>query len=156
MFLHKWKFTFTSISVICTYHFRSTVHRMVFHECVYSYRNSLSEYAHHGCLAKAMEKTRDIGGYKYCDDLHLEVFEHLTRERLAADICIMGMLYESCAIISVNGLLYLYQCFYTSGNSPLHLFQSFALTTSVPLFIEWFFTIVSIAIKTPFGQAPVC
>ena len=33
------------------------------------------------------------------------------RERLAADICIMGMLYESSAIISVNGLLYLYQYF---------------------------------------------
>ena len=33
--------------------------------------STLSEYAHHSCLAKAMEKTRDIGGYKYCDDLHL-------------------------------------------------------------------------------------
>ena len=77
------------------------------------------------------------------------------RERLAADICIMGMLYESCAIISVNGLLYLYQCFYTSGNSPLHLFQSFALTTSVPLFIEWFFTSVSIAVETRYQNMPI-
>ena len=77
------------------------------------------------------------------------------RERLAADICIMGMLYESCAIISVNGLLYLYQCFYTSGNSPLHLFQSFALTTSVPLFIEWFFTSVSIAVETRYQNLPI-
>ena len=77
------------------------------------------------------------------------------RERLAADICIMGMLYESCAIISMNGLLYLYQWFYTSGNSPLHLFQSFALTTSVPLFIEWFFTSVSIAVETRYQNMPI-
>ena len=58
------------------------------------------------------------------------------RERLAADISIMSMLYESSAMISVNGFLYLYQYFYTSDNSPLQLLQSFAITTSVPLVIE--------------------
>ena len=58
------------------------------------------------------------------------------RERLAADISIMSMLYESSAVISVNGFLYLYQYFYTSDNFPLHLLQSFAITTSVPLVIE--------------------
>ena len=77
------------------------------------------------------------------------------RERLAADICIMSMLYESSAIISVNGFLYLYQYFYTSDNSPLELVQSFASTTSVPLVIEWFFTSVSIAIETRYQNMPV-
>ena len=77
------------------------------------------------------------------------------RERLAADICIMSMLYESSAIISVNGFLYLYQYFYIANNTPLELLQSFALTTSVPLFIEWFFTSVSIAIETHYQNMPV-
>ena len=77
------------------------------------------------------------------------------RERLAADICIMSMLYESSAVISINGLLHLYQYFYTSDNSPLELLQSFAITTSVPLVIEWFFTSVSIAIETRYQNMPV-
>ena len=77
------------------------------------------------------------------------------RERLAADICIMGMLYESSAIISVNGLLYLYQYFYTTDNSPLLLFQLFVLNTSVPLSSEWFFTSVSIAIETRYQNMPI-
>ena len=77
------------------------------------------------------------------------------RERLAADICIMGMLYESSAVVSVNGFLYLYQYFYTSDNSPLQLLQSFAITTSVPLVIEWFFTSVSIAIETRCQNMPI-
>ena len=77
------------------------------------------------------------------------------RERLAADICIMGMLLESSAMISVNGFLYLYQYFYTSDNSPLQLFQSFAITTSVPLVIEWFFTSVSLAIETRYQNMPI-
>ena len=67
----------------------------------------------------------------------------------------MSMLYESSAIISVNGFLYLYQYFYIANNTPLELFQSFALTTSVPLFIEWFFTSVSIAIETHYQNMPV-
>ena len=49
------------------------------------------------------------------------------RERLAADIAIMSMLYESSAIISVNCFLYLDQYFYTRDSSPIQLFQSFAL-----------------------------
>ena len=77
------------------------------------------------------------------------------RERLAADICIMSMLYESSAVISINGLLHLYQYFYTSGNSPLQLLQSFAITTSVPLVIEWFFTSMSIAIETRYQNMPI-
>ena len=77
------------------------------------------------------------------------------RERLAADISIMSMLYESSAVISVNGFLYLYQYFYTRDNSPLQLLQSFATTTSVPLVIEWFFTSVSIAIETRYQNMPI-
>lgn len=77
------------------------------------------------------------------------------RERLGADINIMSMLYESSAIISVNGYLYLYQYFYTSDNSPLPLLQSFAITTSVTLAIEWFFTSVSIAIETRYQNMPI-
>lgn len=77
------------------------------------------------------------------------------RERLGADINIMSMLYESSAIISVNGYLYLYQYFYTSENSPLPLLQSFAITTSATLAIEWFFTSVSIAIETRYQNMPI-
>ena len=77
------------------------------------------------------------------------------RERLAADIAIMSMLYESSAIISVNGFLCLYQYFYTSDNSPVFLLQKFAITTSFPLIIEWFFTSVSIAIETRYQNMPV-
>ena len=77
------------------------------------------------------------------------------RERLGADINIMSMLYESSAIISVNGYLYLYQYFYTSDNSPLPLLQSFAITTSATLAIEWFFTSVSIAIETRYQNMPI-
>ena len=77
------------------------------------------------------------------------------RERLATDINIMSMLYESSAIITVNGYLYLYQYFYTSNNSPLLLLKSFAITTSATLTIEWFFTSVSIAIETRYQNMPI-
>ena len=82
-------------------------------------------------------------------------FRSPRRERLATDICITSMFHESSAVISVNGLLHLYQCFYTSDNSPLQLLQSFAITTSVPLVIEWFFTSVSIAIETRYQNMPI-
>lgn len=77
------------------------------------------------------------------------------RERLAADIIIMTVVYEASAIVSVNGFLYLYQYFYTSGSSLLELLQSFAITTSVPVAIEWFFTSVSFAIETRYLNIPV-
>ena len=82
-------------------------------------------------------------------------FRSPRRERLAADICIMSMLYESSAVISVNGFLYLYQYFYTTDNSPLQLLQTLAITTSVPLVIEWFFISVSIAIETRYQNMPI-
>ena len=77
------------------------------------------------------------------------------RERLAADIAIMSMVYEASAVVSVNGFLYLYRYFFTSYNSPFELLKSFAMTTSVPLAIEWFFTSVSIAIETRYLNIPV-
>ena len=77
------------------------------------------------------------------------------RERLATDISIMGMLYESSAVITVNTFLHLYQYFYTYDNSPLKLLQSFAVTTSVPLGIEWIFTSISIFIETCYKNLPV-
>jgi len=77
------------------------------------------------------------------------------RERLAADIVIMSILYESSGIISVNGFLHLYRYFYSSDNSALQLLQSFALTTSVALAIEWFFTSLSLAIETRYQNMPV-
>ena len=70
------------------------------------------------------------------------------RERLMADIAIMSMLYESTAIVSVNGFLYLYQFIYLQKHSLSKLLQSFAVYTSVPLVIEWFFTSVSLEIET--------
>ena len=77
------------------------------------------------------------------------------RERLAADITIMSMLYESSAIISVNGFLYFYEYFYAGNASPLQLIQSFAISTSVPLAIEWFFTSLSVAIETRYQNMPI-
>ena len=55
------------------------------------------------------------------------------RERLMADIAIMSMLYESSAVVSVNGFLHLYQFIYLKDDSLLELLQSFAKTTSVQL-----------------------
>jgi len=73
-------------------------------------------------------------------------------ERLANEITVMSMLYESSAIISVNYFLHLYQYFYTHHNSSVQLLQSFALHSSVPLMAEWFFTSVSIGIETTICQ----
>ena len=77
------------------------------------------------------------------------------RERLMADIAIMSMLYESTAVVSVNGFLYLYQFIYLQNNSLLKLLQSFAIHTLVQLVIEWFFTSVSIAIETRYQNMAV-
>ena len=77
------------------------------------------------------------------------------RERLMADIAIMSMLYESTGIVSVNGVLYLYQFIYLPNKSFVKLLQSFAIHTSVLLVIEWFFTSVSLAIETRFQNMAV-
>ena len=77
------------------------------------------------------------------------------RERLMADITIMSMLYESSAIVSVNGFLYLYQYIYLKDHTLLELLQSFAIATLVQLVIEWFFTSVSLAIETRYQNIAV-
>ena len=77
------------------------------------------------------------------------------RERLMADIAIMSMLFESMAIVSVNGSIYLYQFVFVENSSLIKLLQSFALNTSVQLVIEWFFTSVSLAIETRYQNMAV-
>ena len=77
------------------------------------------------------------------------------RERLMADIAIISMLYESTAIVSVNGFLYLYQFIYLQNSSLLTLLQEFAIHTSVQLVIEWFFNSVSLAIETRYQNMAV-
>ena len=77
------------------------------------------------------------------------------RERLMADIAIMSMLYESTAIVSVNGFLHLYQLIYLQNDSLLKLLQSLAIRTSVSLMIEWFFNSVSLAIETRYQNMAV-
>ena len=77
------------------------------------------------------------------------------RERLMADIAIMSMLFESTAIVSVNGYLYLYQFIFLQDQSLLNLLQSYAIHTSVQLVIEWFSTSVSLAIETRYQNMAV-
>ena len=77
------------------------------------------------------------------------------RERLMADINIMGMLYESTAVVSVNGFLHLYQLVFLRNYFILELLKSFAIRTSIPLITEWFFTSVSLAIETRYQNMAV-
>ena len=77
------------------------------------------------------------------------------RERIMADIAIMSMLFESTAVVSVNGFLHLYQWIYLENETFLNLFLSFAKHTSVPLVIEWFFTSVSLAIQTRYQNIAI-
>ena len=64
------------------------------------------------------------------------------------DIAILSMLYESTAIVSVNGALHLYQVTYLQNISLLKLLQEFAIHTSVSLVIKWFITGVPLVIET--------
>ena len=77
------------------------------------------------------------------------------RERLMADIAIMGMLSESTAIAAVNGFLCLFQLVLNQHKQVLNLFQSFVIRTSVSLLIEWFFTSLSVAIETRYQNVAV-
>ena len=77
------------------------------------------------------------------------------RERLTADIVIMSIFFESTAVVSVNGFLFLYQWIFLENESLLKLLQSFVIYTSVPLVIEWFFTSVSLAIETRYQNMAV-
>ena len=77
------------------------------------------------------------------------------RERLTADIAIMSMLFESTAIVSVNGYLYLYQFIYVRKEPFVNLLQLFAVHTAVSLAIEWVFTSISLAIETRYQNMAV-
>ena len=77
------------------------------------------------------------------------------RERLVADVAIMSMLYESTAIVFVNGSLYMYQLIFLETTSVTNKIKEFALSTSVMLVIEWFFTSVSLAIETRYQNMAV-
>ena len=77
------------------------------------------------------------------------------RERLMADIAIMSMMFESTAIVSVNGFLFFYQYFYLENDSLLTLLRSFSITVLVQMVIEWFFTSASLAIETRYQNLPV-
>ena len=77
------------------------------------------------------------------------------RERLMADIAIMSMLFESTAIVSVNGYLYLYQFIYLRKEPFVNLLQLFAVHTAVSLAIEWVFTSISLAIETRYQNMAV-
>ena len=77
------------------------------------------------------------------------------RERLMADIAILSMWGESAAIVSANGLLYLYQFVYLKNPSVIKLLETFAIHTSVQLLIEWLFTALSLAIETRYQNMAV-
>ncbi|XP_068726236.1 uncharacterized protein [Montipora capricornis] len=76
-------------------------------------------------------------------------------ERITADIAIMSMLYESTAIVSINGFFHLYQFIYMKNLSHWAVFQSFTEMTAVPLVIEWLFTSLSLAIETRYQNLAV-
>ena len=84
-----------------------------------------------------------------------ESFRTPRRERLMADIAIMGMLSESTAIVSVNEYLYLYQFIFLKNKPPFDLIRLFAIHTSVSLVIEWAFTTGSIAIARRYQNIAV-
>ena len=77
------------------------------------------------------------------------------RERLTADVAIMSMLYESTAIVSVNGSFYMHQLIFLENTSVTSMIKEFALSTSVMLVIEWFFISVSLAIETRYQNMAV-
>ena len=77
------------------------------------------------------------------------------RERLMADIAIMSMLYESAAIVSVNGFVYLYQFIYVKKEKFNNLLLLFAINTAVSLAIDWVFNSVSLAIESRYQNIAV-
>ncbi|XP_068673218.1 uncharacterized protein [Montipora foliosa] len=76
-------------------------------------------------------------------------------ERITADIVIMSMLYESSAIVSINGFFHLYQFLFVKNISFWLLMVSFTKLTAVPLVIEWVFTSMSLAIETRYQNLAV-
>ncbi|XP_068676949.1 uncharacterized protein [Montipora foliosa] len=76
-------------------------------------------------------------------------------ERITADITIMSMLYESTAIVSINGFFHLYQFIYMKNISHWAVLLSFTKLTTVPLAIEWLFASMSLAIETRYQNLAV-
>ena len=76
-------------------------------------------------------------------------------ERITADIAIMSMLYESTAIVSINGFFHLYQFIYMKNISHWAVLLSFTKLTTVPLAIEWLFASMSLAIETRYQNLAV-
>ena len=76
-------------------------------------------------------------------------------ERITADIAIMSMLYESTAIVSINGFFHLYQFIYMKNISHWAVLLSFTKLTAVPLAIEWLFASMSLAIETRYQNLAV-
>ena len=76
-------------------------------------------------------------------------------ERITADIAIMSMLYESTAIVSVNGFFHLYQLIYIKNVSFWAVLGSFSKSTAILLVIEWIFTSLSLAIEARYQNLAV-
>ena len=76
-------------------------------------------------------------------------------ERITADIAIMSMLYESTAIVSVNGFFHLYQFIYVKNISFWAVLGSFSKSTAILLVIEWIFTSLSLAIEARYQNLAV-
>ena len=76
-------------------------------------------------------------------------------ERITADIAIMSMLYESTAIVSVNGFFHLYQLIYVKNISFWVVLGSFSKLTAILLVIEWIFTSLSLAIEARYQNLAV-
>lgn len=76
-------------------------------------------------------------------------------ERITADVAIMSMLYESTAIVSVNGFFHLYQFIYVKDMSFLAMLGSFSESTAILLAIEWIFTSLSLAIEARYQNMAV-
>ena len=76
-------------------------------------------------------------------------------ERIIADIAIMSMLYESTAIVSVNGFFHLYQFIYVKNISFWAVLGSFSKSTAILLAIEWIFTSLSLAIEARYQNLAV-
>ena len=76
-------------------------------------------------------------------------------ERITADIAIMSMLYESTAIVSINGFFHLYQFIYVKNISFWAMLGSFSKLTAILLAIEWIFTSLSLAIEARYQNLAV-
>ena len=79
IFLH-WRQNSTGIgSVVCDHHNSSSGYRVVLHVFKYSYRDSISEQANSGSLAKAMEKAHNCCNCECIGDSDLDKHKPVDR-----------------------------------------------------------------------------